>query len=79
MSTTLKAAVFAAVVIAASTGQASAAGWQGGEHGLLRAEMAQGFTLTRLWKYLESRDLSAPASPSRRTRAVATALRKNYP
>ena len=35
--------------------QASAAGWQGGDHSILREHFAEGFTLRRMWWRLDNR------------------------
>ena len=48
-------AIIAGGLMAATSATASAGGWQGGEHWMLRGEFAQGFTLTRMWRRLDNR------------------------
>ena len=55
MRTTMLSFAVTFALLAGVCNPASAAGWQGGDHSILREHFAEGFTLTRLWRRLDNR------------------------
>ena len=48
-------ALLGATIVFSGYGVARAAGWQGGDHSILRDGFSQGHVLRKLWKRLDNR------------------------